>query len=79
MKKVSISISQNRYEVSIPDKDIADRIEQLIKEDLSLERSNEIKSLINAYFKKCYEIVDKEQELELLYQKLDNILKDAKK
>ena len=74
MRKVSISIEQSRYEISIPDEDIAKNIEKIIKEDLSLERSNDMKHLINAYFKKCYEILEKDRKLEDLYNKLDMIL-----
>ncbi len=70
--KVSLKIGGKKFDISLDDDDF------LLKKEcfdgaLSLERDNEVKTLLYAYIKKCIEHQKLEDELRQILVKLDKI------
>lgn len=71
MQSLTLTISGKTYTISLGE-DNFDREVECIKKYISIEGNNEIKTLLYAYLKKCYEMVELQRELEDLESKLDS-------
>lgn len=67
MKKISLKVAGKTYDINIEDR-LAKRLLDAIKKDLNIEGNNSVKSLLEAYLKKNYELF-------LMQKRLDEILK----
>jgi len=67
MKKISLKVAGKTYDINIEDR-LAKRLLDVIKKDLNIEGNNSVKSLLEAYLKKNYELF-------LMQKRLDEILK----
>ncbi len=70
MKKLSISISSRRYDISISD-EFAKEFEKEIEDTFIKDGNNDIKTLLSAYVRKSYEKFLLEKEIETIYKKLE--------
>ena len=69
MRKVTIKIEGKEYDIEL-DEAFALALEEELKENLPPNANNSIKSLLQAYLKKCYDCYLLEKKLQNILQKL---------
>lgn len=72
MQQISISVGGKSYNISLTEDNLENEIE-CIKKYISLEKDNEVKSLLYAYIKKCFEYSELERELKKSIAKMEGV------
>ena len=71
-KKLSIHIVNRKFEVDV-DEEFAPFLRSQISKDFNVDGNNDIKTLLQAYVKKNHELFLREQEIENILKKLNNL------
>lgn len=66
--KFSIKVGGKKFDVSLEDDEF---FKECIETELSLEKDNDIKTLLHAYIKKCFEYHKLKAEIDSLMKKLE--------
>lgn len=72
MHKITISVEGKSYNISLTENNLESEME-CIKKYVSLEKDNDIKSLLYAYIKKCFEYSELERELKKSIAKMEGV------
>jgi len=69
--QISITVAGKNYTVALGEEDIQEEVE-CIKKYISLDRDNNVKTLLYAYIKKCFEYSKLEKELKNTLIKIES-------
>lgn len=72
--QISITVAGRNYTVSLSKEDIDSEVE-CIKKYVSLEKDNDIKTLLYAYIKRCFEYTKLEKELKKTIIKVESSIR----
>jgi len=69
-KKIGLYIGGRRFDVDVDD-EFAHFLESEMEKDFNIEGNNELKSVMQAYVRKNYELYKQNKEIEALLKKFD--------
>ena len=69
-KKIGLYIGGRRFDVDVDD-EFAKFLEIEMEKDFNIEGNNELKSVMQAYVRKSYELYNQQKDIELLIKKLE--------
>jgi len=69
-KKIGLHIGGRRFDVDIED-DFAKFLERNMSKDFNVEGNNDVKTILQAYVRKNYELYSQEQKMKNLINELD--------
>ena len=69
-KKIGLYIAGRRFDVDLED-NFAKFLEVQMKKDFNIEGNNELKTVMQAYVRKSYELYLQEQKIEEILSKID--------
>lgn len=72
--QISITVSGKSYTISLNEQEIDNEVE-CIKKYISLEKDNDVKTLLYAYVKRCFEYVKLEKELKKTIVKVESSIR----
>lgn len=70
-RKIGLYIGGRRFDVDVDD-DFARFLESQMEKDFNIEGNNELKSVMEAYVRKNYELYQQSKEIESLLKKFDS-------
>ncbi len=70
-KKIGLYIGGRRFDVDVDDK-FANFLEVQMEKDFNIEGNNEIKSVMQAYVRKNYELYIQNKDVKSILDKFDN-------
>lgn len=73
MQKLTLIVNGSTFEITLAD-NYAEAFKNEISKDLNLQEDNSIKTLLHAFMKKNYEILELKRELEKISKELDDKL-----
>jgi hypothetical protein len=73
MQKLTLIVNGSAFEITLAD-NYAEAFKDEISKDLNLQEDNSIKTLLYAFMKKNYEILELKRELEKISKELDDKL-----
>ena len=69
-KKIGLYIGGRRFDVDVED-DFAKFLEHQMSKDFNIEGNNELKTVMQAYVRKNYELYLQEQKIDEILKKID--------
>jgi len=69
-KRIGLYIGGRRFDVEVDNK-FAHYLENEMKKDFNVEGNNELKTVMQAYVRKNYELYKQNQEIEKIIEKID--------
>ncbi len=69
-KRIGLYIGGRRFDVDVDDK-FALYLEAQMKDDFNVEGNNELKTVMQAYVRKSYELYKQNQKIEEILKKID--------
>ena len=69
-KKIGLYIGSRRFDVDV-ENEFAEFLESQMEKDFNIEGNNELKTVMQAYVRKSYELYTQNKEIETLLKTLD--------
>jgi len=69
-KKIGLYIGGRRFDVDVDDK-FADYLEIQMEKDFNIEGNNELKTVMQAYVRKNYELYMQDKKMQEIIEKID--------
>lgn len=73
MKKISLSIAGKNFDITLDE--THDIETEIAKDNIKIDKTNDIKTLLQAYLSKCYEHLSTQKELKEMIEKIENLQK----
>lgn len=69
-KKIGLYVGGRRFDVDVDDK-FADYLELQMEKDFNIEGNNELKTVMQAYVRKNYELYMQDKKMQEIIEKID--------